>query len=108
MITVVEVTIDGPPPTEVARALGELSARWADGSIELRIRQDPAAASPGLRFDVVELGNLSHRHIAELLEILSKHRVADSHPVVVTYESKRFCLPDDAAECIDWFRDDCR
>jgi hypothetical protein len=107
MSGLIEAVVRQTPSGNAGAAIEQFSELLAGAGITMRVRHDTnPTRGPGIRFEVRQLGSLSHLHIQALERILSRTNPFGGIVVVVNRGRRRFLLPDDAAECIKWFRDD--
>ena len=107
MSGLIEAVVTRQPSGNAGAAIEQFSKLLAGAGITMRVRHDShPTRGPGIRFEVHQLGNLSHLHVQALERILSRTNPFGGIVVVVNRGRRRFLLPDDARECIKWFRDD--
>ena len=107
MSGLIEAVVTRIPSANAGRAIEQFSALLAGAGITMRVRHDAhPTRGPSVRFEVRQLGSLSHLHIQALERILSRTDPFGGIVVVVNRGRRRFLLPDDAAACMKWFRED--
>ena len=107
MSGLIEAVVTRTPSADTRDAIERFSEFLARAGVTMRVRYEAVPRrGPALRFEVRELGNLSHLHIQALDRILSRTNVLNGIVIVVNRGRKRFVLPDDTQECMRWFRDD--
>lgn len=107
MSGLIEAVFTRTPSGSAGAAIEQFSELLAGAGITMRVRHDAhPTRGPGIRFEIRQLGSLSHLHIQALERILSRTTPFGGIVVVVNRGRRRFLLPDDAADCIRWFRDD--
>jgi hypothetical protein len=107
MSGLIDAVVTRTPSGNAGEAIERFSEILAGAGITMRVRHDAhPTRGPAIRFEVRQLGNLSHLHIQALERILSRTNPFGGIVVVVNRGRRRFVLPDDVAACIKWFRDD--
>ena len=107
MSGLIEAVVTHKPSGNAGAAIEQFSELLAGAGITMRVRHEAhPTRGPAVRFEVRQLGSLSHLHIQALERILYRTNPFGGIVVVVNRGRRRFVLPDDAAECIKWFRDD--
>ena len=107
MSGLIDAVVTRTPSGNAGEAIERFSELLAGAGITMRVRHEAhPSRGPGIRFEVRQLGSLSHLHIQALERILSRTNPFGGIVVVVNRGRTRFVLPDDAAACIKWFRDD--
>ena len=94
------------PSADAERVVEDFSALVARAGVVLRVRRENVVyLGPSVRFDVRELGDLSHLHVHALMTILMR---MPGLKVQMTVPNRRepFVLPSDVQDCIHWFRSD--
>jgi hypothetical protein len=107
MSGLIDAVITPMPSGNAGLAIEQFSELLAGAGIAMRVRHEThPTRGAAIRFEVRELGSLSHLHIQALERILSRTNPFGGVVVVVNRGRTRFVLPEDAAACIKWFRDD--
>ena len=94
------------PSADAERVVEDFSALVARSGVVMRVRRENVLyLGPAVRFDVLELGDLSHLHVHALMTILLR---TPGLKVEMTVPLRRepFVLPLDVQDCIHWFRSD--
>ena len=94
------------PSADAERVVEDFSALVARAGVVMRVRRENVLyLGPAVRFDVLELGDLSHLHVHALMTILLR---TPGLKVEMTVSLRRepFLLPHDVQDCIHWFRSD--
>ena len=94
------------PSADAERVVEDFSALVARSGVVMRVRRENVLyLGPAVRFDVLELGDLSHLHVHALMTILLR---TSGLKVEMTVPLRRepFVLPLDVQDCIHWFRSD--
>ena len=94
------------PSADAERVVEDFSALVARAGVVMRVRRENVVfLGPSVRFDVRELGDLSHLHVHGLMTILMR---VPGLKVEMTVPNRRgaFILPPDVQDCIHWFRSD--
>jgi len=94
------------PSADAVRVVEDFSALVARSGVVMRVRRENVLyLGPAVRFDVLELGDLSHLHVHALMTILLR---TSGLKVEMTVPLRRepFVLPLDVQDCIHWFRSD--
>jgi hypothetical protein len=103
----IDAVVSPTPPAGAQIAIERLSALLASAGIAMHVRRENLPGmGPAVRFEVRELGDLSHLHIQAIETLFSRANVLNGIEVVVDYGRKRFVLPHDSEKCMGWFRDD--
>jgi len=107
MSGLIEAVVTRTPSGHAGEAIERFSKLLAGAGIAMHVRHEAhPTRGPAIRFEVRRLGSLSHLHIQALEHIVSRTNPFGGVAVVVNRGRTRFLLPDEAAACIRWFRDD--
>ena len=107
MSGLIEAVVTRTPSVATGTAIERFSEFLARAGIMMRVRYEGLPGlGPAIRFEVRELGSLSHLHIKALDTILGRTKELAGVVIVVDGGRKRFILPTDTEECMRWFRDD--
>jgi hypothetical protein len=94
------------PSADAEHLVEDFSALVARAGVVLRVRRENALYfGPAVRFDVRELGDLSHLHVHALVTILLRTPWLKAE-MTVPHRREPFVLPRDVQDCIHWFRSD--